>query len=324
MNFAGCPKFAFSELVVLRQKSDGSWEGAQVEGHEVHYSDAEMNGAICLIPENEHGLGMWAVIDAQRHDTLRYSIDFSKKVVMVEGGTRPIPLDEFNKSAIRVTEAGKPLSSFMQTLDVQYTSCHGVSGAELHIMDIGLTAQNLRTSEEAVDKYSAGMYDIVSSDLNDGLSFLDVMAKINAKNTPTYETLGLKKLYSDHHKGEWKEVREFSQYMIGSIRALFGNYMEEHLQGFPIERVSCLQLPAQAPLAMFIEEHADLVSEDPAFEGGNLMPDYKTSPVGHYRGYNEETEEHFDVIVFSDFMATYAYAWPTPEDLKPQHNAPGM
>lgn len=324
MNFAGCSKFVFSDLVVLRQKNNGDWEGSYVEGDTVQYSNEQLNNAICIIPDNEEGIGMWAVRDPFRNDAIRYSIDFNEKVVHIEGGSRPMPLEEFQKSAIRVTDDGKSLCSFMQTLNDQYAACHGVAGAEMHIMDIGMTAQQLRDSDKVEDKYNVGMFDIVSSDLRDGLSFMDLMAKINSKNAPTYESLGLKDLYSDHHDGRWFEIREHPQFMVEQIRALFGSYMDNLLDGFPIERVSCLQLPAGQPLAMFIEEHADLVSQDAPFEGGNIIPGYRTSPVGHYRGYNDEKDEHFDVIVFSDFMGTYAYAWPTPEELKLQNRAPGM
>lgn len=323
MNFAGCSKFAFSDLVILRQKSDGNWEGVFVEGDAVQYTDDQLQNAICLVPENSDGAGMWAVRDQFRQDAIRYSIDFDKNIVHIEDAARPMPLEEFQKSAIRVTDKGESLCSFMQSLSDQYATCHGIQGAEMHIMDIGMTAQRLRDSEEPTDKYDVGMFDIVASDLRDGLSFLDIIAKINANNAPTYESLGLKDLYSDHHDGRWFEIREHPKYLVEQIRALFGSFMEPLLDGFPIERVSCLQLPAGEPLAMFIEEHADLISQNAPFDGGNIMP-YRTSHVGHYRGYNEEKDEHFDVIVFSDFMGTYAYAWPTPEDMKFQNKAPGM
>jgi hypothetical protein len=282
-----------------------------------------MQNAICIVPENAEGAGMWAVRDPFRPEAIRYSIDFDEKVVHIENASRPMSLDEFQKSAIRVSDKGASLCSFMQNLSDQYVSCHGVEGAELHVMDIGMTAQNLRDSELKEDKYDVGMFDIVSSDLRDGLSFMEILAKINAKNAPTYESLGLKDLYSDHHDGRWSEIREHPQFMVEQIRALFGSFMEPLLDGFPIERVSCLQLPAGEPLAMFIEEHADLISQNAPFDGGNIMP-YRTSPVGHYRGYNQEKDEHFDVIVFSDFMGTYAYAWPTPEEMKFQNKAPVM
>jgi len=303
MDFRHCPAFAFADHAVVSQQQDGSWAGVDADGVPVSYSADEMDGAVAMLDDG-NGRGLFAVPDAVRAGEIRrFSIDHAAGVVHIEGAARAMPMRQFFRHAVRVDPQGKPVCSFMQPLHEQYSLCRDRQGCESHCMDVADLAENMRRSDKVADLIDAGLYDAVASGLDDGMSFMDVMARVTARGgRPVHETFGLE----DVLPGQWNEIREFPQYMMAPIRALFGTYMEERIGDFPLERISRLHAPAGTPLAMHVEAVAELVSTDEPFEGGNIIRGYRTSPVGHYRG------DGFDVIVFSDMAGTYAYAWPTP------------
>jgi len=313
MDFKYCPYFAFADHVVVRREGD-TWTGIDSDGAEVRFSDEGFLHALEL-QADEAGNGLYAVPDPLRKEARRFLVDHKEGIVHVENGERPVPINDFIKHALRADSEGKPICSFMQPLHEQRQLCEGRTDGDLHLHDISAFAEAKRTSEAVGDRIDAGLYDIVTSGLDDGLDFMEIMRKVtDASGKPVHETTALRM----HMPAPWHEIREFPQYMLAPIRALFGSYMEERLGEFPIERVSRLQAPVGFPLSLHFENFSEIVSEDDPFEGGNIIPGYRTSPVIHFRG------EGFDAIVFSDFAGTYAYAWPTPA--APRHNpqAPGM
>lgn len=302
MDFRHCPSFAFADHAVLLQRQDGSWGGVDADGVPATYSDEEMAAAVTLLDYGD-GKGLFAVPDATRGgETRRFKIDHAAGLVHIEGAARSMPMNQFFRHAVRVDPQGIPVCSFMQPLHEQYLLCRERPGCESHCFDIADLAEAMRKSEAVSDLIDVGLYDVVSSGLDDGMPFMEVMARVTARSgRPVHETFGLDRALP----GDWAEIREFPQYMMAPIRALFGSYMQERIGEFPLERVSRLHAPPGTPLAMRLEAIAELVSTDEPFDGGNVIRGYRTSPVAHYRG------DGFDAIVFSDMAGTYAYAWPT-------------
>lgn len=305
MDFKHCPSFAFADHALLELQADGTWSGVDGDGIKVGFTDGQMAGALPLSVD-QGGKGLYAVMDGLRGGEIRrFSPDYANGIVHVEGAGRPMAAEEFFRNAVRTDRDGKAVCSFLQPLHEQYSLCREVPGGDAHCMDIADAAEARRNSETAAEKVNVGLYDAVSSGISDGLTFMELIGKVTARSgRPVHDCFGL----AETLPGQWAEIREFPQYMMGAVRALFGSYMDERIGGFPLERVSRLHAEPGTPLAMKIEEIAELVSSDEPFDGGNVVRGYRTSPVGHYRG------EGFDAIVFSDFAGTYAYAWPTPPE----------
>lgn len=314
MDFTHRPLFAFAEHALIRMASDGRWHGVDADGIEVSYLDAVVSRALA-VAVNGDGQGLYALPDPARGgESRRFVADRGKGVVHVEGGGRPLPSAEFKKFAVRADQDGKPICSFLQPLHEQYSLCREAKGGDIHCLDIADEAEAMRTSEKVGDRVDAGLYDAVSSGLTDGMDFMELMARVTARGgKPVHERFGLDKALP----GQWAEIRQFPQYMIDGVRALFGTYMEDRIGEFPLERISRLHAPPGAPVAEMLDEVADFVSADEPFDGGNVIRGYRTSPVARYRG------NGFEAIVFSDMAGTYAYAWP--DRMEPEERpVPGM
>lgn len=313
MDFSHRPTFAFAGHALLRMAEDGRWEGIDSDGVEVVHSDDEMARAIPVVVDGD-GQGLYAIPDEVRTESRRFNVDREKGLVHIEGGARPLSFKEFAGNAVRTDKDGKPICSFLHPLHEQYSLCREAKGGDMHCMDIADEADAIRKSENVGDQIEAGLYDAVASGLTDGMGFMDLMARVTARGgRPVHERFGL----SEALPGQWAEIREFPQYMIDGVRALFGSYMDERIGEFPLERISRLHAPPGAPVAEMLDGVAEFVAADEPFDGGNIIRGYRTSPVARYKG------DGFEAIVFSDMAGTYAYAWPDrPEpEARP---APGM
>lgn len=308
MDFRNCPSFAFADHALLSMQEDGAWAGVDADGVAVTYTVAQMAGAVHIAVDG-NGDGLFAVMDGVRGgETARFIVDRAKAAVHIENAPRPMPFEQFVQNAVRTDADGKAICSFIQPLHEQYSLCRERRGGEAHCMDIADQAEAMRQEASVPELVDLGLYDAVSSGISDGLTFVELMQNVTARGgKPVHERFGLEEALP----GQWAEIREFPQYMMGPIRALFGSYMDERIGEFPLERVSRMHASLGRPVAMHLEEIAELVSVDEPFEGGNVIQNYRTSPVGHYRG------DGFDAIVFSDMAGTYVYAWPTPE--APKH-----
>lgn len=314
MNFSGQPYFRFATHALLARQEDNYWYGVDAEGVEVRFADSDIDYGVA-IHVNEDGSGLYAVIDETRTDgARRFVINYETETVHIENGGRSISITDFFANAVRTDRNGRAICSFMQPLYEQYSICQEKSAETSHLLDISESASKRRASETPVHRMDANLYDMVTSGMDDNMSFVELMARISAKGKPTYETMGL----SEMVEGEWAEIRDFPSMMIAPIRAIFGHYMNDLIGDFPFERVSRLHMPVGTDLAMLLEEHAEIVSVDVPFEGGNMIPGYKTSDVAHFRG------ENFEAIVFSDMMGTYAYAWQPEPSLDNKLSAPRM
>ena len=149
------------------------------------------------------------------------------------------------------------------------------------------------------------MYNLVSSEVDDGLSYMEIMKMVTAPhhvNGPVHERFALNEVLDN-----WSEVRNLPTFMQGSVRIAFDNFMKDMLGEYPYEKV-VMTSGRNVQYSESLEEAGfDLIGIVPPFVGGNMLPGYKTGDVAFHRS------KGVDVVVFSDFMGTYAYAWPTEE-----------
>lgn len=309
MDFSNSPFFRFSSHVLARPGGDGRWDAVDEEGLGSRIDESDFAGALELAAA-EDGTGLYAIVDPSS-PARKFRADYASGKVHVEDGGRTMDVGEFAKHAVRTGSDGTPICSMRQPLHVQYEKCRE-AGDMAHCLDVADMADAMRKSAHVPDQVGAGMYDIVSSGIDDGLSFMELMARVTARgDRAVHEGTALGTAFPG---GRWAQIRDFPQYMMAPVRALFGSYMEEIAGEYPLEKVSRLHAPPGAPVAAMLDAVAEFVEEDPPFEGGNIVPGYRTSPVARYRG------EGFECIVFTDMAGTYVYAWPSPEAPQP---APG-
>lgn len=255
------------------------------------------------IATDDAGAGVYAMLD-DTAAAVRFSVDYKADQVHFEGSETVMPLQQFLRTHARLRPNGRFICSLMEPLHEQRQKCQeaGVDGT-LHLQDVGELAQWMAGTGFTDE---VGMYDIVATDLRDDVDFLaaarNMVAGESLKNvSPLFGRLALQGLPPQ----AWIEIKDFPQYNIEQVRAVFRLFLGRYIEQAPIERVLRLEVADHAGLIAALDGVADLVSVDPPFNAGNFIRNYATSEVRHYR------HEGADVIVFSDPAGAYAYAWPT-------------
>lgn len=317
--FRFAPHCTLSSLAYIHPIDGGRWQATNDGGDVSVLTDADFHRRCQSIAAADHGEGVYSVVAPTELGVVRkYVLNADDKTVSLEGFDEPIALDEFRKLAVRTTQDGRILASFAERLSKQMDKCKESGLADDHLLDIREMAAVYGDSTDRFELHEHHMYNLESGELSDGLDFMAVMAKISAIGNPagpTHKRFGLE----DAIEG-WHEVREHPNYMKAAVRHMFDLFMRDMLGNFSDDRVTMLCAQSGTEDAQFSEklEEAgfELAGMLPPFEGRNALPGYRTGDVAFHRA------RGVDVVVFSDFMGTYAYAWPTEEGGK--FEIPGM
>lgn len=306
-------KCVFGNVAVLSPNNVGRWSGVDLDGASVSYSDSQMQDSY-EVRAFENGEGVYVVKDPLRPDPVSYEMDYENLTVQIEseeeGSNADMHYDYFRKHALRVDQNGKIICPLSDPLHVQKALCEERGGEYDHLLDIQQLADVLHNSDEIGKRTEGSMYYLVTSGIDDGLSFLDVMKKVtDASFIPVHKRPGLNDLDMFH----WHEIRTLPTFMQGSVRGVFNHLMGDLIDDVPIEQVSLLPFPHEAEEEITtalreLTQVADWMERRPPMSGSNFIPNYSTSEVDVYRG------EGFEVAVFSDFAGKYLYAWPTPPE----------
>lgn len=306
--FKYAPHCTLSALAHVYPIGDGVWESVNDGGDVTRLSDTDFRIRCRAVVNADNGEGVYSVIaPTELGVARRYVVNTDEKTVSLEGFEHDIDLSEFRKMAVRTTSDGKLIASMSQRLADQWALCNEHGGADDHVMDIGQMAQAYADSVDKFELLDHHSYGLETSGMTDGLDFMQVMARITAighPDGPTHERFPLKEAFEG-----WVEVRELPAYMKGSVRMAFDVFMRDMLGDFADDRVTMVCVPrGTEQLSEKLEEAGfELEGMLPPFEGRNMIPGYKTGDVAFHRS------RGVDVVVFSDFIGTYAYAWPTAE-----------
>lgn len=308
VNFKYAPHCSLASLAHVYPVGESTWEAVTEGGDVSRFETADFRDRCVSVFNADNGEGVYSVVAAKELGvTRRYVINEKDKTVSLEGFEEPIDLQEFRKMAVRTDKAGKLIASMASRLTDQWQKCSESGIADDHLMDIRTMADAYANSEDKFELLDQHSYNLERSEVTDGLDFMQVMAKINAighEDGPTHMRFPLAEAFDG-----WTEIRALPNYMKAPIRVAFDSFMRDMLGDFPDDRVTMVCVPrGEAQLSEKLEEAGfDLEGMLPPFEGGNLIPNYKTGDVAFHRA------RGVDVIVFSDFIGTYAYAWPTEE-----------
>ncbi|MDW9478725.1 hypothetical protein GOB57_08410 [Sinorhizobium meliloti] len=307
--FRNAPHCTLSSLAYVMPTEGGRWQTVNDGGDVNELENADFNRRCQAVARADNGEGVYSVIaPTELGVARRYVLNANDKTVSLEGFEQDIALDEFRKIAVRTTADGMVLASFAERLADQMNKCRESGVADDHLMDIREMAAMYADSEDRFELHEHHMYNLQGGEFDDGLDFMALMAKISAighPDGPTHQRFPLTEALEG-----WREVRELPTYMIGGVRFAFDLFMREMLGDFPDDRVTMI-FAEKGDGAQFSEKLEDAGFELSGmlkpFDGRNVLPGYKTGDVAFHRA------RGVDVVVFSDFMGTYAYAWPTEE-----------
>lgn len=254
-----------------------------------------------------------------------------KNEVEVEGREAPMAIDEFRELAVRLAPDGRPLCRYSATFAVQ-ASALAAAGAdgELHLAELRKQATAIRSGIISDPSVAADliMMDAVLSGRRDTMS--NGMAEIHLARPPegirdagNHDGLSLFELDPESVRGRiiiGSGIRPSSvvdlvhspAYGSSAFRALVRSCLSPYLGGRAMEEVLAVPLPpgnagheARSQIEGWLRG-AELVIEGPEIEIPE-MPEYRTSPVRHFR-----FPDGVDAIAFSDVFGSYLYAWRTP------------
>jgi hypothetical protein len=315
--FKYAPSCILSSLNVVAPQGNNEWATVNEGGDTGTLTTQEFRDRCLSVANQDNGEGIYSIIAPTELGVVRkFALNEKDKTVTLEGFEQPIPLDEFRKIAVRATEDGKPIVSLAASLSDQWQRVKESGKGDEHFQSIREMSDLYAASTEKGDLFEHHMYSLSTSEMTDGLDYFQLMAKITAighRDGPTHARFGL----SEAIEG-WREVREHPHYMQAPIRFAFDMFMRDMLGDFPDDRVSMIcQLHGRVNYSEELEAAGfDILGVLPPFEGKNALPGYKTGDVAFHRG------KGVDIVVFSDFMGSYAYAWPTDEGGNFQIEAP--
>jgi hypothetical protein len=305
--FRNAPLCALSKLTVVVPDGVGVWLTVDEEHNRGNLSDEDLMTRCHALSAQENGRGLYAVVSEEDIATpRRFVVNGADRTVSIEGIEEDMPLADFRKAAVRIGAGNRIVASLIEPLPEQYRKCQEQGVEQGHLFNIRELAELYVDSEDSHELYDHHMYMLVSSELTDDMDYLTLMRKINAAphpQGPVSERFGLEEAVNG-----WREVRELPPYMLGGVRFAFDYFMKDLLGDYPQERVSMIMLEKGTPLSETLEDKGfDIIGSLPPFDGGNAMRNYRTTPVALHRS------NGVDTVVFTDFMATYAYSWPTEE-----------
>jgi hypothetical protein len=308
--FRFAPHCTLASLAYVNPIEGGRWQATNDGGDVSVLTEADFHRRCQSIAAADHGEGVYSIVAPTELGVVRkYVLNTDDKTVSLEGFEESIALDEFRKVAVRATQDGRILASFAETLSKQMDKCKESGLADDHLLDIREMAAVYGDSTDRFELNEHHMYNIESGELSDGLDFMAVMAKISAIGHPagpTHKRFGLEEAFDG-----WNEVREHPNYMKQGVRFMFDLFMRDMLGKFPDDRVTMVCAQRGTEEAQFSEKLEgagfDIAGMLPPFEGGNALPGYRSGDVAFHRA------RGVDIVVFSDFMGSYAYAWPTEE-----------
>lgn len=272
-------------------------EAIDIEGNAFEIRERDIGVDALQMSETRDGVVYALPVEGAR--PFRYEADWETGEVEIEGVDGTMAIADFARQVIRTHPDGRPICSFLQEPHLQLEALRqaGDEAFSLHRYDLRAQVTAEREREETYS-YRTGMYDIAVSDLDDGLSPLQAMAdqargaNINNRH-PVLQELG----------GDSASITRHPHWHMPAVRQVYRDFLAPYLGGTDVADTVVIQRQSEEAIA----EMADLMSRKtwklPPFKNDNLMPGYATSTPRLYE------VGDLSVLVFSDMMSSYAYAW---------------
>lgn len=278
-----------------------------------------------IFGEPEPDTDIWLVpVEGSDPIGYRYSIDRVNNVLTyeTEEGLRTLEGDEFAygmQSAVRVDEAGRMICQFSRPLEIQEKLCQEAGAAD-HLTEIERDFELMKRDPDGYVQGRAYTRDI--NKLAPDETYTD--DAIRAKQDANQETLIERSQLGERTDAEWGILLNNPMFRNPQVRGIFNYFMASRLKDFPIDQVGVTRFATLEESIAVLSEAFPEQKEVAPFDGGAMMPGYRTSPV------HEFTDGKMTVITFSDLpgMPAYAYAYPNEltldADVTPDSPAPAF
>lgn len=242
-------------------------------------------------------------IEGDPREGFAYHIDAENQIAFIDrqGVTEEMPLATFVASAYRCNEAGDLLVHFGNTLERQYEVCKTAS-LTAHMAELDGIFERMKTSEE-YEVQMRGFFHDVRKVPDDGISFEEIYQKVYLENrTPLHKRFEL----TDRTGGEWLRLIDSPTFRAPQVRQLLKFFLAERIGDFPVEEMSARMFSSMAEADEVLSATFKTRRVKEPFDGGSLIPGYKSSDVIEYDA------DGLTVIAFTDMgPQAYAYAYPT-------------
>lgn len=252
----------------------------------------------------------------------RYHIDRTNCIVTYETSEGVKTLEgpdflQFHFNAVRVDETGRMICQFCVPLEVQERVCKENNSND-HLDEITQEFEAMKHDPDGYVQARAYTHDI--NQIAGDETYTDEI--ISAKQEAKQETLIESALLGDRTGKEWDILLNNDMFRNPQVRSIFNFFMASRLKDFPIDQVGVVRFDSLEDSISTLSEAFHEQKEVAPFDGGALMPGYRTSPVYEF------TDGKMTVITFTDLpgMPAYAYAYPneltldadvTPDSLAP-------
>ncbi len=275
--------------------------------------------------EPEPDVDLWLVpVEGSEPLGYRYNIDHVNNILTYEtpDGVKILEGDEFRnkmQDAVRVDESGRMICQFHRPLEIQEKLCQD-AGATDHLAEIDHIFGLMKQNPDGFVQGRAYTRDIKKIAPDE--TYTD--EAISEKQETNTETLIERSQLADRTDADWDILLNNSMFRIPQVRSMFNHFMSSRLKDFPIDQVGVTRFSSLEDAVSVLAEAFPEQKEVAPFDGGAIMPGYKTSAV------HEFTDGKMTVIAFSDLpdMPAYAYAYPNEltldADVMPDSPAPAF
>ncbi len=330
MKFDQSKRVRFAAIVYVEGESPeqaGQLSGIDGEGHRAQFETAAIERGDALLlykyevvnESNDDELdediafttpmSAYAVADeTDPHDGFAYDIDFEAKQVYIDrdGVVERLSLGEFKDRAWRCDENGTLLVGFAyHRPEAQYAVCreHGLVS---HMEELDVLFDLMKQDGNERNQMRGFWHDLKKLP-ETGETFEQIYERVYLENRmPLHERFSLgERTYSD-----WARVIDNPTFQNPTVRKAMASFLKERIGDFPVEEMAFAGFSsleqADAVLSQAFPNRRVCV----AFEGGDMMPGYKTSDVIEFDA------DGLTVIAFTDMSGMgYAYAYPTRRGL---------
>jgi hypothetical protein len=275
--------------------------------------------------EHEPDIDLWLVpIEGSDPLGYRYNLDRVNSILTYETpeGVKTLEGDAFKEQmfhAVRVDENGRMICGFSLPLEIQEKLCQD-AGATEHLAEIDLDFELMKLHPDGYVQGRAYTRDI--NKIAPDETYTD--EAISEKQEANQETLIERSQLAERTDAEWDVLLNNALFRNPQVRGIFNHFMGSRLKDFPIDQVGVTRFSTLEESVSALSHAFPEQKEVAPFDGGAIMPGYRTSAV------HEFTDGKMTVITFSDLpgMQAYAYAYPNEltldADVAPDGPAPAF
>lgn len=212
--------------------------------------------------------------------------------------------DQFHKM-MRIDDEGRMICRLSDSIIDQEQACEK-AGATKHLAAIAENFTEMKLSDSGYLQKLAYSRDILHMEPDTGYTTEQL---IEIRTSETNASILKRSQLDDRTSAQWMPLANVPTFANPHIRAIFNHFMKDRLKDFPTDQVGITSFQTLWDAQIAIGEAFPDMREFPPFDGGSLMPNYRTGTVFEY------TDGKMTVITFEDRPDTPVQAYAYPNEL---------